>query len=278
MLNKKNALITGGAGLLGPQHAKALNEIGFNIILLDIDSKNLSMNFKKLKKQLKKKTRIYKFNCDITSESQVKKVSSELLEKKIYIDVLVNNADVNPKRETAFYKKVNKNRDARTGTIENYSIKELSRELSVGIIGTFICSKVFGEHMKLRKKGSIINISSDLGITAPDQRVYDKDEKIQKVKNFKPIGYSISKHGVIGITKYISTYWAHKNIRCNTLVPGAVLNNQPKFLKRNIMKRIPLNRLAKVGEYKKAIQFLATDDSCYMTGQSLIMDGGRTIW
>ena len=73
MLNKKNALITGGAGLLGPQHAKALNEIGFNIILLDIDSKNLKMNFKKLKKQLKKKTQIYMFNCDITSELQVKK-------------------------------------------------------------------------------------------------------------------------------------------------------------------------------------------------------------
>ena len=217
------------------------------------------------------------FNCDITSELQVKKVSSELLDKKIYVDVLVNNADINPKRETSFFKKAKKNINS-SGTIENYSIRELSRELSVGIIGTFICSKIFGEHMKLRKKGSIINISSDLGITAPDQRVYDKDEKMNKVKNFKPIGYSITKHGVIGITKYISTYWAHKNIRCNTLVPGAVLNNQPKFLEKNIMKRIPLNRLAKVSEYKKAIQFLATDDSCYMTGQSLIMDGGRTIW
>ena len=148
----------------------------------------------------------------------------------------------------------------------------------MGVVGTFICSKLFGEHMKIKKKGSIINVSSDLGISAPDQRVYHQSENINKVRNFKPIGYSISKHAIIGITKYLSTYWANRNIRCNTLVPGAVFNNQPKFLTKNVMKRIPLNRWAKSTEYKKAIQFLATDDSSYMTGQSLIMDGGRTIW
>ena len=270
ILNNKNALITGAAGLLGPQHAKALNEIGFSIVLIDIDYKNLLLNYNKLKKNLKEKTQIFMFKCDISSEKEVKKISNTLLKKKILIDVLVNNADLNPKMK--------KYPNSSTGTIENYSIKNLSKELSVGILGTFICSKIFGEHMKKRKKGSIINISSDLGISAPDQRVYHKSENITKVKNFKPIGYSISKHAVIGITKYLSTYWAHKNIRCNTLVPGAVYNNQPKFLLKNVIKRIPLNRWAKVTEYKKAIQFLATDDSCYMTGQSLIMDGGRTVW
>ena len=270
MLSNKNALITGAAGLLGPQHAIALNEIGFNIILIDIDKKNLFKKYNKLKKKIKKKTKIFYYVCDISSESQVKKVSSDLKKKKIFVDVLVNNADLNPKMKSYS--------NAYTGTVENYSIDLLSKQVSVGIIGTFICSKIFGEHMKKRKKGSIINLSSDLGISAPDQRVYHKSENIKKVKNFKPIGYSISKHAVIGITKYLATYWANKNIRCNTLVPGAVYNKQPFFLQKNVKKRIPLNRWAKVTEYKKAIQFLATDDSCYMTGQSLIMDGGRTIW
>ena len=270
MLNKKNALITGGAGLLGPQHALALNELGFNIILIDIDKKNLLLTHNKLKKKIKKNTNILSYHCDISSESQVKKISTELKKKKILVDVLINNAEINPKMK--------KYKSFFTGRVEDYSIKSLTRELSVGIIGTFICSKIFGEHMKKKKGGSIINISSDLGITAPDQRVYHPSENINKVKNFKPIGYSISKHAVIGITKYLATYWAHKNIRCNTLVPGAVFNNQPKFLTKNVMKRIPLNRWASTTEYKKAIQFLATDDSCYMTGQSLIMDGGRTIW
>ena len=270
MLNKKNALITGAAGLLGPQHAMALNEIGFNVILLDIDKKNLILAYKKIKKKLKKNTKILYYACDITDEIEVKKVAKDLKKKNYLIDVLVNNADMNPKMD--------KYKNSYTGRVEDYSIKVLIKEISVGVIGTFICSKIFGEHMKIKKKGSIINVSSDLGITAPDQRVYHKSENIKNVRNFKPIGYSISKHAIIGITKYLSTYWANKKIRSNTLVPGAVFNNQPKFLTKNVMKRIPLNRWAKSDEYKKAIQFLATDDSAYMTGQSLIMDGGRTIW
>ena len=132
--------------------------------------------------------------------------------------------------------------------------------------------------MAQKSGGSIINISSDLGITAPDQRVYHPSENIKKVKNFKPIGYSISKHGIGGITKYLSTYWAHKNVRCNNLVLGAVLNKQSKSLVKNIKKRVPMNRLAEKNEYKKSIQFLASDGSKYMTGQNLIIDGGRTIW
>ena len=270
MYKNKNALITGGAGLLGPEHAIALNEVGFNIVLLDIDQINLNKKFKILKKKIKNKGKILSYVCDIADEKQVKKISLDLIKKKIFIDVLVNNAEINPKMKSF--------KNNYTGRIEDYSIDRLKKELSVGVIGTFICSKIFTEHMKIRRGGSIINISSDLGITAPDQRVYHKSELIDNVRNFKPIGYSISKHAVIGITKYLSTYFAKKNIRCNTLVPGAVINNQPSFLIKNVKKRIPLNRWAKKTDYKKAIQFLATDDSCYMTGQSLIIDGGRTIW
>lgn len=270
MSNKNNAVITGAAGLLGPQHALALNEIGFNIILIDIDKKNLMLAFNKIKKKLKKNTKVFYYVCDISEEAQVKQVAKDLKKKNYLINVLVNNADMNPK--------MSKYKNSYSGRVEDYSIDILTKEISVGVIGTFICSKLFGEHMKIKKKGSIINVSSDLGITAPDQRVYHKSENFKKVRNFKPIGYSISKHAIIGITKYLSTYWANNNIRTNTLVPGAVSNNQPKFLTRNVMKRIPLNRWAKSNEYKKAIQFLATDDSAYMTGQSLIMDGGRTIW
>ena len=270
MLSKKNAVITGAAGLLGPQHALALNEVGFNLILIDIEKNKLELTYKKLKKKIKKNTKIFKYHCDISSEYQIKKISDELKKDGFLIDVLINNADMNPKMK--------KYKNSFTGRVEDYSIDDLKRELSVGIIGTFICSKVFGEHMKIKKKGSIINISSELGISAPDQRVYHKSENIYKVKNFKPIGYSISKHGIMGITKYLASYWANKNIRCNALLPGAVFNNQPNFLIHNVKKRIPLNRWAKTSEYKKAIQFLATDDSNYMTGQSIIMDGGRTIW
>ncbi len=266
----KTAIITGGAGLLGPEHALALNEIGYNVVILDINKISLNKTYDFLKKKLSRNTKLIKYHCDITKEKQINKILRKLINKKLSIDVLVNNADCNPKM-----KKIS---SGRSGQIETYIISELKKELEVGIVGTFICSKIFGSYMAKMNGGVIINVSSDLGINAPDHRVYDKNEKIKNVKNFKPIGYSISKHAIIGITKYIATYWAHKNIRCNTLVPGAVFNNQPSSLIKNVKKRVPLNRWAKKNEYKKALQFLASEDSSYMTGQSLIMDGGRSTW
>ncbi len=183
----------------------------------------------------------------------------------------MNNAEINPKmKEKNMNKVLNK--------IEDYDEKKIFSEIEVGIIGSFNCSKVFGTEMAKKKGGIIINISSDLGICAPDQRVYEKNENYAKIKNFKPVGYSISKHALGGLTKYLSTYWANKNVRCNTLALGAVLNNQPKFLIENVKKRIPLNRWAKRSEYKEAIKFLASEENSYMTGQTLVIDGGRTIW
>ena len=86
------------------------------------------------------------------------------------------------------------------------------------------------------------------------------------------------KHGLVGLTKYLSTYLGEYGIRVNTLSPGSIENNQdPEFL-MNLKSRIPLGRLANVDEYKGAIQFLASDASSYMSGQNLIIDGGRTTW
>jgi len=268
MHKRKFALITGASGLLGPEHAAALAEIGYNLILVDINKQELKKKIINLRAKYPN-IFFYPFICDITSEQQVKKLSRRLTKMKIFIDVLVNNADLNPKMNKS--KKI-------SGLLESYKIKNLLKEVNVGIIGTFICCKIFGTKMSQKNGGSIINISSDLGITAPDHRVYHSSENLKKVKNFKPIGYSISKHGITGITKYLSTYWAHKNVRCNNLVLGAVMNTQSKSLVKNIKKRVPMQRLARKDEYKKSIQFLASDGSEYMTGQNLIIDGGRTVW
>jgi NAD(P)-dependent dehydrogenase (short-subunit alcohol dehydrogenase family) len=266
----KYALITGGSGLLGPYHAEALAEDNFNIILVDINLNKLSLIKKKLSKKFKK-IKILTYYCDIRFTKNVEDLYKKISKKGIFVSCLVNNAERNPQmKETKIKKILNK--------VEDYNEKKIFDEIEVGIMGTFNCCKVFGSQMSKKKFGSIINISSDLGITAPDQRVYDSKEILTSVKNFKPIGYSISKHAIGGITKYISTYWAHRNVRCNTLALGAVLNHQPKYLIRNVKKRIPLNRWAKKDEYKSAIKFLANEDNGYMTGQTLIIDGGRTIW
>jgi NAD(P)-dependent dehydrogenase (short-subunit alcohol dehydrogenase family) len=268
-INKNFALITGATGLLGPFHAESLAEIGYNIILLDLKIKKLKVLEQRLKRKFKK-TKILYYKCDISSNKEIDNLNTYFTKKKIYIDCLINNADINPK--------MNPKNKTISSRIETYSVEKLEKELSVGIIGTFNCCKYFGSEMAKRKKGIIVNVSSDLGIIAPDQRIYDKSENINKIKNFKPIGYSISKHGMHGITKYLATYWGHKNVRCNTLVLGSVLNNQPSYLINNIKKRVPLNRMANKLEYKKAIQFLASKENSYMTGQTLVVDGGRTIW
>ena len=125
--------------------------------------------------------------------------------------------------------------------------------------------------MKNKKKGVIINVGSELSIIAPDQRIYKK--------NFvKPVTYSVIKHGIIGLTKYIATYWAKYGIRCNTLSPGGVFNNQDKKFVKKFNNLVPLNRMANKNEYNAAIQFLCSDASKFLNGHNLIIDGGRSIW
>ena len=166
----------------------------------------------------------------------------------------------------------------KSGMVENYKIDELRKELEVNLIGSFICSKIFGSSMAKNKYGIILNIASDLSINAPDQSVYSRNEKIENVKNFKPIGYSLSKFGLIGLTKYLATYWGHLGVRCNALALGAVKNKQSNYLIKNIIKRVPLKRLATIDEYKKTLHYMCTDASSYMTGETIIIDGGRSTW
>ena len=138
-----------------------------------------------------------------------------------------------------------------------------------------LCSKIIGgEMVRNNIKGNIVNIASDLSVIAPNQNIYKS-----KNGNFvKPVTYSVIKHGIIGLTKYLSTYWAEKNIKVNSLSPGSVLHEQPKELQNKLKKLIPMNRLAKKNEYIGAIKFLCSSDSSYMTGQNLVIDGGRSVW
>ena len=124
--------------------------------------------------------------------------------------------------------------------------------------------------MAENKKGVILNISSDLSVIAPDQRLYAGKQK-------KPVTYSVIKTGIIGLTKYLASYWGHLGVRVNSLSPGGIYNNQDtKFVKR-ISKLIPLNRMLQKDELKGSIQFLCSDASSYLNGHNLVLDGGRSI-
>ena len=151
--------------------------------------------------------------------------------------------------------------------------------ISATLHGTFLCSQVFSNKMLENGGGVIINIASCLANIAPDQRVYRQEGVEEHMQNVKPITYVTSKWAVVGITKYLATYFAERNIRVNSFSPTGVWNERiPEHMVGRISSLIPMNRMANIDEYKGAIAFLASDASSYMTGANLIIDGGKTVW
>ena len=265
-LINKNILLTGAAGLLGYEHATAVLESNASIILTDINKKKLQLVSMKLQKLFPGKVLAY--HMDVTKRSSIDKVRKILKKKNIIVNVLINNAAIDHK---AGKSKLNR--------LENLSLEQWNLELSVGLTGAFLCSQAFGSDMvSSRCKGNIINVASDLSIIAPDQRIY-MIKGIKKNKQVvKPVTYSVVKHALIGLTKYTATYWASEGIRCNAISPGGIVSKKNKEFYNKVKKLVPLNRMAKKNDYHSAIQFLCSDTSSYMTGQNLVIDGGRSIW
>lgn len=258
---KKIAIITGGCGLLGWEFAKSLHEINFKVILVDNSKKNI-LSKKKINKKLKIDCEF--IQSDITDKLRMSYILKRIKKKYKTIDVLINNAclDYVPKKSK---KKKDENQ------FLNYSLNRLDKEINVGLKGAIICSQLVGSYMLKSKNGVIINVGSDLSVIAPNQNLY------KHLSTVKPVGYSIVKSGIHGLTKYLASIWGNRGIRVNTLSPGGVFNFQDKKFINKIKKIIPMNRMAKINEYNDTIKFLCTDSSSYMNGHNLIIDGGRTI-
>ncbi len=270
-LTKKNILITGGAGLLGIEHASAILEVNGTVILADVSYKKLEAAKIELSKKYKKQ-KIILIEMDVTSSSDIQKAYSSLLSQNIRVDVLINNAAIDPKVSKS--KKM-----VKSSRLEHFSEDEWDLQLAVGLKGAFLCSKVFGSAMAEDGKGGIIiNISSDLSVFSPDQRIYRDDNLLEEEQAVKPVTYSVIKTGLIGLTKYLSTYWINQGVRSNALSPGGVFIDQDEGFVAKLSALIPMGRMAKIDEYHSAIQFLCSDASSYLNGQNIVMDGGRSVW
>lgn len=267
-LTSRVAVITGGAGLLGYQHAATIAGLGGTPVLLDIDAAGLARNAEKLQQS---------YPCtplalvaDITDLAAVKGAAEQVMAAFGKVDILINNAARNPKVE---------NTDGQDfSRLEHFPWEQWRLDIDVGLGGAFNCAKVFGSQMASQGRGVIINIASDLGVIAPDQRLYRVDGREADNQPVKPVTYSVVKHGLIGLTKYLATYWCEQGVRCNALSPGGVFAGQNDVFLSRLTPLIPLGRMAEADEYRGAIAFLCSDASTYMNGTNLVVDGGRSTW
>jgi len=271
-LSGKVIIITGAAGLLGRKHAEVIAAYGGNPILLDLSLNSVNEYANELNNKYGVKSA--GFMVDITNESQIENNVKKLVDIYGKIDGLVNNASINldkPSEEG--------NVQHNTTRIENFALEAWNKEIAVGLSGAFLCAKHYGYQISQNPNGgSIINISSDLGLISPDQRLYMKSNVSDEQQSVKPVTYSVVKTGLIGLTRYLATYWAEQNVRCNAMCPGGVDNKQPADFMKNVESRIPMGRLAKVNEYQSTLLWMLSDSSSYLNGSVVSIDGGRTVW
>ncbi|HLD64345.1 MAG TPA: SDR family oxidoreductase [Candidatus Peribacteraceae bacterium] len=260
-LTGRTALITGGAGLLGRRHAEAIAAAGGIPVILDINGERAKAVAAEVSPQA------IGAQVDITDSKQVQSVTDSVLSQFGHIDILINNAANNPTMNSA---------SAGSSRFEKFSLKQWEDDLRVGLTGAFICSQIVGTKMAEVKRGVILNIASDLAIIAPDQRLYEREGVPEENQDVKPVTYSVAKHGLLGLTKYLASYFGPKGIRVNALSPGGIQTpkTDPILLSR-LQKLIPMGRMAREDEYQGAVLLLCSDASSYITGQNLIIDGGR---
>mgnify|MGYP001566751919 FL=1 len=269
-LTGRTAVITGGAGFLGVQHAAALCEAGAHVILWDVNKEALDTASQALATF---EDRVSTAVVDITDAASVKAAVTAIAKTKGRLDVLVNNAGMTVAVGQERFKKY-------FDAFETYPVELWDAALSTNLTGTFIVTQELAPLLLKSGRASIINIASDVGVISPDHRIYQPNPEhgYRGVHFNTPLSYATSKAALIHMTKYWATYWAKLGIRVNAISPAGVEKNQDALFVRELTDRIPMGRMARPHEFKGAIVFLASDASSFMTGTNLIIDGGRTSW
>ena len=256
-------ILTGAAGLLGRRYARTLLEAGARVALVDVRGGAI----KEFADDLGSREALA-IEADVSDRDAVRSMVARVRDAFGRIDVLVNNAAIDPKfdRETAV--------DHAVG-FEEFPLTVWNAALAVNVTGMFLCAQAVAPAMLAQGGGVLVNIGSIYGMVGPDQRVYDTAAGHPV---FKPVTYSVTKSAVYGLTRYLATYWAGKNIRVNALTLGGVEHEQEPGFVHRYSQRVPLGRMARPDEYDGVLVFLASDASSYMTGANVVVDGGWTAW
>ena len=268
-LSGRVAIITGGAGTLGRRHAHAIAGAGGIAVLADIRAESLDVGSPEFIGEYGPSA--YAAHVDITDVASVQSLLDDVLSRYGRVDILINNAANNPKVG-------DQGAGVEFSRLESFPLAQWEADIAVGLTGAFICSRIIGAEMAGRGRGVIVNIASDLSMISPDQRLYRRDELPDDQQPVKPVTYPVVKSGLLGLTRYLATYWADAGVRTNAISPGGVYTGQDEAFVSRLSGLVPLGRMARLDELEGAILFLCSDASSYMTGANLVVDGGRTVW
>ena len=264
-LKGKTAVITGASGILGRHFSAGLAEAGADLALLDIRNEGIEELATKLHAKYAVKCKA--FQCDVSDPVSVKEAVGEVTRTFGGVDILHNNAAGKSDDLDGFF-----------APFEDYSLDQWRQIMAVNLDGMFLMAQAVGKQMVAQGRGgSIIQTSSIYGLMSPDHRIYEGSSYLGRHIN-SPAAYSVSKAGIVGLTKYLATYWAEKRIRVNTIAPGGIESGQNQEFKHRYSSRIPMGRMAQANEIVGALLYLSSDASSYVTGQTIVVDGGLEAW
>lgn len=258
-LGGRTALVTGACGTLGPAFCAGLAEFGANLVVTDLDGRKAEALAGELASRHGVET--LGLACDVSKPDAVEAMTKRAVERFGAIDILHNNAGNPPSDPAAYFVR-----------FEDYDLAEWRRVLATDLDGMFLVAQAVGGHMAARGSGVIVLTGSIYGALGADQRIYEG----HAINN--PAVYSAGKAGVIGLARWLATYWAARGVRVNALVPGGVEGGQDQAFIARYSNRVPLNRMARREEMVGALLWLVSDASSYVTGQTIFVDGGLSAW
>jgi NAD(P)-dependent dehydrogenase (short-subunit alcohol dehydrogenase family) len=267
-IRNKNILLTGASGLFGRQISNCFLKCGANVILGVHNQDNIAYLQKELEQEYPK-DKFLICHLELLDSLSIENCLKTALEKFPSIDILINNAALDAKMD-----KENKTELAEV-RFEDYPIDYIRKSIDVNMIGTINITQYVCRQMLKQGNGNIINVASIYSLIAPNQYLYDFGDG----KNYyKPIDYVVSKSFLPNFTRYIATLYAKFNIRCNAIAPHGVFNNHKKAFLNNFSKLSPMKRMCRKEELDGPFLFLASDASSYMTGETIVLDGGWSAW
>jgi NAD(P)-dependent dehydrogenase (short-subunit alcohol dehydrogenase family) len=263
-LSGRVAVVTGGAGILGRGFCAALADHGARVAVVDRDEAGARELADELAVTFGVET--LGVGCDVADEASVVRMSARVGAELGPVEILHNNAATKTGDLEAFFEPV-----------ETVTLETWREVMSVNLDGMFLVARTIGADMVERGRGSIVQTASIYGIVAPDQRIYEGSEYLGRQIS-SPAVYSASKAGVVGLTRHLAALWGAHGVRVNTLVPGGVSSGQNAVFAARYGARVPLGRMAEAHEMTGPLVYLASDASSYVTGQTIVVDGGLSVW